>query len=289
MTPKCKLRAQPLAATLVAASSQNDRRPCPTNSMLFSAPRNRVSIPAQGVCAGAPGATTATRGPWRPAQMFRRDFVKSSLALTALATRNERGFPSPSPLNTLDAFPKAPGLTQYVSEFIVNTHYEDVPKDVLALGRKSHARRFRPGPRRIGIGRGSLGPRIREIARSLRRRQPSQHHRHQHESSPALRRLCQRCCNSRRRFRRHPAFRGQGPRLRPAHASHRRRPPARLRALRTRTPQRKGPHDRLSSRRRGRMQDRRSHFSPPLQRRLPHHRHQSARLAAPPPAPSCVA
>ena len=34
-------------------------------------------------------------------------------------------------------FPKAPGLTKYVAEFIVNTKYEDIPGDVLELGKKS--------------------------------------------------------------------------------------------------------------------------------------------------------
>src|ERR1051326_2550182 len=34
-------------------------------------------------------------------------------------------------------FPAAPGLTKYVADFIVGTRYEDIPADVLALGRKS--------------------------------------------------------------------------------------------------------------------------------------------------------
>ena len=34
-------------------------------------------------------------------------------------------------------FPKAPGLTKYVAEFIVNTKYQDIPGDVLDLGKKS--------------------------------------------------------------------------------------------------------------------------------------------------------
>jgi len=34
-------------------------------------------------------------------------------------------------------FPKAPGLTKYVSEFIVNTRYEDIPDNVIALGKKT--------------------------------------------------------------------------------------------------------------------------------------------------------
>jgi 2-methylcitrate dehydratase PrpD len=34
-------------------------------------------------------------------------------------------------------FPSAPGLTKYVADYIINTKYEDIPTDVLALGRKS--------------------------------------------------------------------------------------------------------------------------------------------------------
>ena len=34
-------------------------------------------------------------------------------------------------------FPKAPGLTKSVAEFIVNTKYEDIPADVIDLGKKS--------------------------------------------------------------------------------------------------------------------------------------------------------
>ena len=94
--------------------------------------------------------------------MFRRDFVKSSLAVTALAARTGRTFPSPNPAG--DAFPKAPGLTKYVSEFIVNTRYEDIPKDVLDLGRKSMLDGF--GLALAGSA-SSLAPLVREYVKSL--------------------------------------------------------------------------------------------------------------------------
>src|ERR1700730_1184345 len=68
--------------------------------------------------------------------MIRRDFVKSSLAAAALAAGNERLAASPRPAERAP-FPKAPGLTKYVSEFIVNTKYGDIPADVLELGKKS--------------------------------------------------------------------------------------------------------------------------------------------------------
>jgi 2-methylcitrate dehydratase PrpD len=72
--------------------------------------------------------------------MIGRDFVKSSLAMAALAAGSE-GLADPataSPRAPDSApFPKAPGLTKYVSEFIVNTKYGDIPAEVIELGRKS--------------------------------------------------------------------------------------------------------------------------------------------------------
>src|SRR5690242_86661 len=70
--------------------------------------------------------------------MIRRDFVKSSLAMAALAAGSEGLAASPRARAAESApFPKAPGLTKYVSEFIVNTKYPDSPADVVELGRKS--------------------------------------------------------------------------------------------------------------------------------------------------------
>jgi len=68
--------------------------------------------------------------------MIRRDFVKSSMAIAALAAGSKDLSASPRPAESAP-FPKAPGLTKYVSEFIVNTKYTDIPSDVLELGRKS--------------------------------------------------------------------------------------------------------------------------------------------------------
>jgi 2-methylcitrate dehydratase PrpD len=62
--------------------------------------------------------------------MKRRQFFASSfgmVAASALPPPQEAGHP----------FPNVPGLTKYVSDFIVNTKYQDIPEDVLALGRKS--------------------------------------------------------------------------------------------------------------------------------------------------------
>src|ERR1700722_10221108 len=72
--------------------------------------------------------------------MIRRGFVKTSLAVAALVAGSERlsAAPrTPAPAPATEPFPKAPGLTKYVSEFIVNTKYGDIPADVLELGKKS--------------------------------------------------------------------------------------------------------------------------------------------------------
>jgi 2-methylcitrate dehydratase PrpD len=81
--------------------------------------------------------------------MIRRDFCKNSLlaAATALPASlparrlmNPAGSPQPSPApascEPLE-FPKSPGLTKYVTEFIVSTKYEDIPANVIELGRKT--------------------------------------------------------------------------------------------------------------------------------------------------------
>src|SRR5258708_10404917 len=67
--------------------------------------------------------------------MIRRDFCKTSLALAGLALGSERAAAAVTPAP--EEFPKAPGLTKYVSEFIVNTKYEDIPENVIAIGKKT--------------------------------------------------------------------------------------------------------------------------------------------------------
>ncbi len=67
--------------------------------------------------------------------MNRRDLFKSSLAVSALALTGGRAEASPE-CNTAP-FPKAPGLTKSVAEFIVNTKYEEIPAEVIELGKKS--------------------------------------------------------------------------------------------------------------------------------------------------------
>src|SRR5438445_13622987 len=67
--------------------------------------------------------------------MRRRDFGKASLGVMAssLVVNSARG------ANALPGsdFPKAPGLTEYVSRFVATTKYEEIPADVIELGKKS--------------------------------------------------------------------------------------------------------------------------------------------------------
>ena len=60
--------------------------------------------------------------------MKRRDVFKASLAVPALALVRGAGAAE---------FPKSPGLTRSIAQFIVNTRYADVPAEVMALGKKS--------------------------------------------------------------------------------------------------------------------------------------------------------
>ena len=118
--------------------------------------------------------------------MIRRDFCKTSLALAGMALRNARLGAAMSPA---EEFPKAPGLTKYVSEFIVNTKYEDIPENVLALGKKTILDGF-------GLAlAGSASPSALasgNISRRLGLAWKSQHHWNQNESPSALRRAGQR-------------------------------------------------------------------------------------------------
>ena len=70
--------------------------------------------------------------------MKRRDLFKNSLAASALALAGQRATAaSPAPAAPAAEWPKTPGLTKSVAEFVVNTKYEDIPADVIDLGKKS--------------------------------------------------------------------------------------------------------------------------------------------------------
>src|SRR5207237_9142941 len=66
-------------------------------------------------------------------RMIRRDFFKTPLALAGLRLAP----PEPQAEGGREELAQAPGLTRSVAEFIVNTTYEDIPDDVIALGSKT--------------------------------------------------------------------------------------------------------------------------------------------------------
>jgi 2-methylcitrate dehydratase PrpD len=67
--------------------------------------------------------------------MRRREFSKASLVLIgATAFRSSaEAVPTPRP----NDFPRTPGLTNYVATFVTRTTYEDIPGEVIELGKKS--------------------------------------------------------------------------------------------------------------------------------------------------------
>ena len=76
--------------------------------------------------------------------MLRRDFAKLSIAAmggpftTSRASAGETpGTQAAVPAAAKDTFASAPGLTEYVAQFVANTRYESIPPDVVELGKKS--------------------------------------------------------------------------------------------------------------------------------------------------------
>src|SRR6266403_5141770 len=67
--------------------------------------------------------------------MRRRDFGKVSLSLvvSTMLTDSAKGAGGGSSSD----FPKTPGLTEYVGQFVLGTKYQDIPQEVIELGKKS--------------------------------------------------------------------------------------------------------------------------------------------------------
>lgn len=65
--------------------------------------------------------------------MIRREFCKASLGIAGMALANRTVFAAVPTQVT----PKPTGLTQYVSEFVVQAKYTDLPPEVLELAKKS--------------------------------------------------------------------------------------------------------------------------------------------------------
>jgi 2-methylcitrate dehydratase PrpD len=66
--------------------------------------------------------------------MLRREFGKASLGMMASSALSVT--PKKAAASAGD-FPKTPGLTGYVGRFVTDTTYEQIPQDVIALGKKS--------------------------------------------------------------------------------------------------------------------------------------------------------
>jgi len=66
---------------------------------------------------------------------MRRDLLKASFATGAAALFNKSG--GEIAVAGQNPFPETTGLTKYVAQFVLNTKYEDIPSDVVALGKKS--------------------------------------------------------------------------------------------------------------------------------------------------------
>jgi 2-methylcitrate dehydratase PrpD len=67
--------------------------------------------------------------------MQRRDFGMTSLGV--IATTVLGNFAEASQPSRPDEFPKTPGLTNYVGTFVTQTKYQEIPAEVIELGKKS--------------------------------------------------------------------------------------------------------------------------------------------------------
>ena len=67
--------------------------------------------------------------------MRRRDFGKTSLAAIGASVFASSANAGKRPES--GDFPKTPGLTNYVGNFVIRTKYEDIPSNVIELGKKS--------------------------------------------------------------------------------------------------------------------------------------------------------
>ena len=168
------------------------------------------------------------------------------------------------------ATPVESSLTAYVADFVVSTRPQDIPPDVAHLGRRSVL---------DGLGLALAGS-VSETGRIAQRYLAALGIASASGSvvigtgTAAARAFCrvrQWSRDTRRRLRRHAARGRYRPCLRAPHASDRAGVAARAGNRGARPSQRPGHDDRLSDRRRSRMQDRRSHPAPPLPARLPQH------------------
>ena len=91
--------------------------------------------------------------------MIRREFCKT-LALAGWMLET----PGHLMAKPVSDFPKSPGLTRYVAEFIVNTKYENIPEDVIEIGKKTILDGFGLA---VAGSNSVSGPRIRKYISTL--------------------------------------------------------------------------------------------------------------------------
>src|SRR5260370_18641356 len=66
--------------------------------------------------------------------MLRRDFGKAAIGAIASTALPSSARTAEQPKSE---FPKTSGLTDYIGKFVATTTYEDIPQDVIELGKKS--------------------------------------------------------------------------------------------------------------------------------------------------------
>src|SRR5690349_17416556 len=73
--------------------------------------------------------------------MKRRQFLRNSVAMGSgvglLGSSTLKASDKPNSPSCSVPFPKTPGLTKYVAQFVVQTQLGDIPSDVIELGKKS--------------------------------------------------------------------------------------------------------------------------------------------------------
>jgi 2-methylcitrate dehydratase PrpD len=69
--------------------------------------------------------------------MYRREFGKICAGLLGSALMAREATAGDAPARAPGAFPEAHGLTSYIGQFVVQTGYEVIPREVIELGKKS--------------------------------------------------------------------------------------------------------------------------------------------------------
>src|ERR1700737_743784 len=69
--------------------------------------------------------------------MLRREFGKICAGTLASALMAREVPAADAPARAPGAFPEVHGLTSYVAQFVVQTGYEAIPREVIELGKKS--------------------------------------------------------------------------------------------------------------------------------------------------------